>query len=553
MQHGARLHAEPDAAGLSAGLHLAFAVLVAGAAAFALGAGADAGSVGLLAALCALPVLGAGLGALWGRGAGWSRDVIVAGWGLAAAGAVALAGAGGPLWAFAPIAPIAARLAAPHRPVWDACLIAAVAGAAGAVAGWYGPLAGGALIAGPWFAAAAGLFALTALGASKAQTAAPAQTSPSPTLALSPAPVVAAPAAADPRLALADLGQEARLLLDADGLLVAAAGPVATRLGTLAPVGTSPGLALLDDAERAKLAEAFAEAVAGREAERVVRLAAPAGRRVLVTAAPAPAGSGGAATLVIRDVEDALAADEAAAARAEARKRWIGELGHEMRTPLNAVIGYSDVMQQGLFGALPERYAAYPGIIHRAGRHLDALIADAIDKERLEDGRTKLDLVELDVAALAAEVLEIVRPKAEEAAVTLTGPAPGATTPVLALADARAVRQILTNLTVNAVRYTPQGGSVDVRVRLADDQAIIEVEDTGIGIPEELLARLGETHTVGPAVEGRSKGTGVGLALVRRLVAQHMGRLRIETAPGAGTLAEVRLPAAPLSGAQQSA
>ena len=534
--------------GTVAGLHLAFAVLSAGAAAFALAAGADAASVGLLAALCALPVLAAGIGALFPSIA---RDRLIAAWGVAAAGLIAAAGAGGPMWVAAPLAPIAGRLAAAHRPVWDGALVAAIAAAAGAVAGWLGPLAGGALVAAPWFAAATALFALTLLGVglaapqrSAAPLPAPEAVAPAapPEPEPSPPPPIAAPPP-DPRLALLDLGEDARLLLDADGMITASAGPVATRLGTLVAAGQSPGDALQSDDDRAVLADLLARARSGLAATGIVRLAAPAGRRVELTAAPVSGAAPDVVGLVVRDMEAALARAEAAQTRLADRTRWIGELGHEMRTPLNAIIGFSETMAQGLFGPLPERYAEYPAIIHREGRHLLELVTDTLDFARLESGRFVPALSDVDVLAAAAEALDGIRPAAREAGVALIAPAPSGAAPVIARADARSVRQIITNLTMNAVRYTPSGGSVALRIAREDAVVRIEVEDTGVGIPKDVLDTLGESFTTGAAAPGRAKGTGLGLALVRRLVALQGGRLRIETAPGAGTLAEVRLPA----------
>jgi cell cycle sensor histidine kinase DivJ len=540
---------EKHGAGTDAGLHLAFAVLSAGAAAFALGSGADAASVGLMAALCALPVLAAGIGALV---PGIGRDLLIAAWGVATAGLIASAGAGGPMWIAAPLAPLAARLSAPSRPVWDAAVVAAVAAAAGGVAGWLGPLAGGALVAAPWFAAATALFALVMLGAAfsarPAPVAAPLVAAEAPAPAkpvaaaeplLQPPPTTTPTPMPDVRLGLIDLGHEARLLLDPDGLVTASAGPVATRLGTLIGAGQSPGEALQSDADRSALADLLAEARAGRDATGVVRLAAPAGRRVELTASPVPGGTG----LVVRDVEAAVAAAETAQARLADRTRWIGELGHEMRTPLNAIIGFSDTMAQGLFGPLPERYAEYPAIINREGRHLLELVNDTLDFARLESGRATLSLTDVDVAAMAAQALDGVRPAAREAGVALSGPVLAGEGTAIARGDARSIRQIITNLAMNAVRYTPSGGSVSLRLAADGDTVRIEVEDTGVGIPKDVLDTLGESFTTGDAVPGRARGTGLGLALVRRLVALQGGRLRIETAPGAGTLAEVRLPA----------
>ncbi len=217
-------------------------------------------------------------------------------------------------------------------------------------------------------------------------------------------------------------------------------------------------------------------------------------------------------------------------------------MSHELRTPLNAIIGFSEVMTHEMFGPVGSpRYLEYSRLIHESGNHLLELINSVLDMSKIEAG--KLDLFEevFDLTDVAESAVRFVRLHAERAGVALKLVVePGAGT---IFADKRAIKQVLINLLTNGVKFTPRGG--DVRVRAAKGAAGIEitVADSGVGISEKDLARLGKPFEQVEAEHVRSReGTGLGLALVKALALMHGGEAVIESVLGEGTTVRVRLP-----------
>jgi two-component system cell cycle sensor histidine kinase PleC len=224
-----------------------------------------------------------------------------------------------------------------------------------------------------------------------------------------------------------------------------------------------------------------------------------------------------------------------------AKSEFLANMSHELRTPLNAIIGFAEVMQSGLFGALgSEKYAEYCRDIRSSGQYLLAVVSDILDMSRIEAGRVRLAKREVPVAAAVEQALRLVaeRARAKELAFTVDG-VDGATVP----ADERALQQILVNLLDNAVKFTPQGGRIAVRTRLAGDAVNIYVEDAGIGIPKDALSKLGRPFEQAETEFSKShKGSGLGLAIARSLSELHGGSLRIRSQQGLGTVVMVHLP-----------
>lgn len=261
-------------------------------------------------------------------------------------------------------------------------------------------------------------------------------------------------------------------------------------------------------------------------------------------------GRAGQILSISRDVTRRRAAEDAARracaaaeAAAKARARMLADMSHEIRTPLNAVIGFADVMKSETFGPLGnDKYAEYIELIHRSGRHVLDLLSDVLDVSKIEAEKYVLKRERVDLEALARQTAEIVRLSAEEAGLSLIVDA----WPDLPAADAdpRAVRQILLNLLSNAIKFT-KVGEVRLTIWMDGGDLVATVEDTGVGMSEAQLARAGlrfeQAHTEG--VRG-AKGTGLGLALTRGLVELHGGLFALDSAPGEGTVVEVRLPAA---------
>jgi cell cycle sensor histidine kinase DivJ len=235
---------------------------------------------------------------------------------------------------------------------------------------------------------------------------------------------------------------------------------------------------------------------------------------------------------------------EAARANAEAlnigKSRFLANMSHELRTPLNAIMGFSDIMRERIFGPLPVKYAEYAELIHDAGAHLLDLINDVLDMSKIEASKYELDLEELDTREPVSAALRLMRLQADDAGVQLRGLLPSE--PLEGEADRRALKQIVLNLVSNALKFTPRGGLVTVSLQAIAGALELSVADTGIGIAEGDLERLGRPYEqAGDAVQ-QSRGTGLGLSLVRAFAELHGGEMSIESRLGEGTAVTVRLP-----------
>ncbi len=245
-------------------------------------------------------------------------------------------------------------------------------------------------------------------------------------------------------------------------------------------------------------------------------------------------------------VEDELVQSRVATQSAEARSRvkseFLAHMSHELRTPLNAIIGFSDMMLQGIFGPLANRYGEYVRHINKSGLHLLEVISDILDMSNVEAGKFTLHMESVDLAALIGDCTALMRFAVEERQISLSTdiPADGASL----AADRRALKKILINLLSNAVKFTPKGGEVLVSVGTGAEFLEIAIRDTGTGIPETALERLGrpfERVTNNPHVA--HEGTGLGLALVYGLARLHGGTVRIDSTEHIGTVVRVALPA----------
>ncbi len=230
-----------------------------------------------------------------------------------------------------------------------------------------------------------------------------------------------------------------------------------------------------------------------------------------------------------------------------AKSRFLANMSHELRTPLNAIIGFSEVMTREMFGPVGgPRYQEYSRLINESGSHLLELINSILDMSKIEAGRFELALEEFDLEDVTNQALRFVKLLAERQAIVLDfSIAPSAKK---IYADRRAVMQILINLLSNGVKFTPARGSVHVSAKAGLEGVEIAVSDTGRGIPEESLKRLGQPFEQVENEYTRSKeGTGLGLALVRALSHLHGGSMELESVLGAGTTVRVHLPRASLT------
>jgi signal transduction histidine kinase len=250
-----------------------------------------------------------------------------------------------------------------------------------------------------------------------------------------------------------------------------------------------------------------------------------------------------AGALTRLSAELARARDEAEAANT-AKSAFLANMSHELRTPLNAVIGFAEVMKAKMWGPLGDaRYDSYVGDIMAAGQHLLKLINDILDISKIEAGKWELKEEAIAVGPMLEDAVRLFRGREETAAIALAVEVP-ADLPMLR-ADERALKQIVINALSNAVKFTPAGGRIRLRARVAGDGRLhIAVADTGIGIDKSDLARVTRPfEQVENTWTRRRQGTGLGLSIAKALVERHGGQLRIRSRPGAGTVLALILPA----------
>jgi signal transduction histidine kinase len=225
------------------------------------------------------------------------------------------------------------------------------------------------------------------------------------------------------------------------------------------------------------------------------------------------------------------------------KSEFLATMSHELRTPLNAIIGFSEVLKHQMFGPLGhDRYSEYSKDIHHSGTHLLNLIDDILDISKIESGKFELKDSPLDISVVIPTTVRLLRDQALANGISLVLDIPG-DLPRLR-ADERAVRQILLNLLSNAIKFTPHGGKVTMTARDEGQSGIcFSVADDGIGIAPDFLEKIGKPFTQMEGAQSRHyDGTGLGLALSKRLVEMHDGELTLESTLGEGTTATVRFP-----------
>jgi two-component system cell cycle sensor histidine kinase PleC len=241
--------------------------------------------------------------------------------------------------------------------------------------------------------------------------------------------------------------------------------------------------------------------------------------------------------------------DEALKKRFEAetanasKTAFLANMSHELRTPLNAILGFSEIIAQECFGSVGNpRYKDYAGDIHSSGAHLLSLINDLLDIAKIEAGRMEISPNPLEARRTFEIALKLAGSKANEKRQILIIHVDPSCPPLYA--DERALKQILINLVSNAVKFTPEGGRIEVRASMARDGDFqIMVRDNGPGIPREKLDRIFTPFSqVDNRYDRQAGGTGLGLALVRGLAELHGGRAWIESEQGSGCAAFVVLP-----------
>jgi len=224
-----------------------------------------------------------------------------------------------------------------------------------------------------------------------------------------------------------------------------------------------------------------------------------------------------------------------------AKSEFLANISHELRTPLNAINGFSALMQSELYGPVGhEKYQEYVNDILGSGQHLLALIDDILDLSKVEAGKMELKLNQFGLEKILEESARVIETQARAGDVNLHVAIDNVPT---AFGDQRAVKQVLLNLLSNAVKFTPAGGRITMTAVADLESVTILVADTGQGLPEEDLKRLGRPFvTLGSAQKTDKRGTGLGLALSKSLLEAQDGILCMASEVGRGTVAAVTLP-----------
>lgn len=241
------------------------------------------------------------------------------------------------------------------------------------------------------------------------------------------------------------------------------------------------------------------------------------------------------------ELRDNQVAKETAEASSRVKSQFLANMSHELRTPLNAIIGFSDLLQNQMFGPLAKQYHEYATIIHESGNHLLNLVSDILDIAKIEAGKFVLNFQSIDLVESVSYCIRLMKSRADERNIRLATMLP--TQRLSFSADQRAFRQILLNLLSNAVKFSRPGGEVEINARIAGNKLVLTVRDHGIGMSESLLSRIGRPfeQAISDPAHAR-EGTGLGLSLVRSLVLQHGGTLKIESREGSGTAVICELP-----------
>jgi PAS domain S-box-containing protein len=245
--------------------------------------------------------------------------------------------------------------------------------------------------------------------------------------------------------------------------------------------------------------------------------------------------------LEVRSKNEQLArALEAARAATTAKSRFLASVSHELRTPLNGIIGFSELLYDGRIGELAEEQREVIGDILTSSRHLLQLINDILDLSKVEAGRMEFRPERHRIETLVLEVRDVVRPMAEKKGIEIALEIPPDLCGTL---DPARFKQVLYNYLSNAVKFTPDQGRVTVRILLEGaDGFRLEVEDTGIGIPEEEIPRLFQEFAQLPNSRRAEQGTGLGLALTRHIVEAQGGSVSVRSTPGKGSVFSAVLP-----------
>jgi PAS domain S-box-containing protein len=249
-----------------------------------------------------------------------------------------------------------------------------------------------------------------------------------------------------------------------------------------------------------------------------------------------------------RHAEQERREQHAAELASRAKTEFLSRMSHEMRTPLNAVIGFSQVLLDPLSHLRPDQVRERARHILRAGEHLLSLVNDVLDLQQVEQGQLRMNIHAIHLPTMVQQVVEMLAPAASEQGVWLRDPSDSAQNPdeqdvIWVAADERYLLQVLLNLVSNAIKYNRPGGSVELRIEMQNTQPVLHIQDTGWGMDGEQLQRLFQPfERLGKETSG-IQGTGLGLIISRQLVHAMEGTLEVTSQLGRGTTMHLALPA----------
>ncbi|MGE0747659.1 MAG: ATP-binding protein [Rhodospirillales bacterium] len=256
----------------------------------------------------------------------------------------------------------------------------------------------------------------------------------------------------------------------------------------------------------------------------------------------------GAVLLSYVDVSDSIRVERALLERNEAletadrlKSEFIANVSYELRTPLNSIIGFAEILTGQYFGSLNDRQVEYSRGILDSSKQLLLLINDILDLAMIEAGHMQLELESLDIHGAVSSVLGLVRERARKKKIELELDCPLDIGRIVA--DERRLKQALFNILSNALKFTPDNGAITVTAARDGASVVITVQDTGIGISERDQARVFDKFERGSNLEARRSGAGLGLSLVKSFVELHGGKVELESAVGQGTKVVCTLPA----------